>query len=74
MLKVKTIYNDIIITDQQIINLGIKNWDKTKVGNNTSKKFKGLKSQGSDFYIFVRLGDNKELGKCFSFSRLIIYR
>ena len=62
MLKVKTIYNDIIITDQQIINLGIKNWDKTKVGNNASKKNKALKSQGIYLYIFVRLGDNKELG------------
>ena len=42
--------------------MGIKNWDKTKVGNNGSKQNRGLKSQGIDLYIFVRLGDNKELG------------
>ena len=62
ILKVKTISNDNIITDQQIINLKVTKWDKSKVGNEASKKYKGLKSQGIDLYIFVRFGDNKELG------------
>ena len=63
LLKVKILPNDNIVTDQQIINLKIKNWDKSKVGNEARKKNKGLKSQGIDLYIFVRFGDNKELGE-----------
>ena len=63
ILQVKQMTDNYYISDQQILDLNIKKWDKTKIGSDLGKKNIGLKSQGIDLYIFIRFGDKNEIGK-----------
>jgi len=63
ILKVKQVTNNYVIDDETIRGLKINNWDKTKIGTEAAEMDKGLKSQGIDLYVFIRFGDNSELGE-----------
>ena len=63
LLRVKEQKYDLITTDEQIISLGIYKWNKDKIGNKVNINKKGLKSFGIDLYIFVKFGNNTEMGE-----------
>jgi len=56
----KQYYYDLFTTDEDIISLGIYEWNKEKIGN---KAVKGLNSLGIDLYIFVKFGNKTEMGE-----------
>ena len=58
LLKVKIPDKNYQITDEQINQIQIYNWNKSMIGD----KAYGLKYLGIDLVIFVRFGDNEELG------------
>ena len=59
LLKVKLTKN-YRFYDNQILEENILKWDKTKIGSNISEGFQDL---GIDLYIFVRFGNNYEMGQ-----------
>ena len=63
LLKVRTQIYDFVVTDEQIMELGIYKWNKERIGNITMQNKKGLKSFGIDLYIFVKFGNNTEMGE-----------
>ena len=60
LLKVKPIERNYGFTDDQLTNIEIYNWNKTLIGNNCSK---GMFELGIDLFIFVRFGNNQEMGE-----------
>ena len=60
LLKVKLTRN-YIFTDANLRKVLIFNWDRTKIGSEIAKE-KGMIDLGIDLYIFVRFGNNSELG------------
>jgi len=58
LLKVKIADNNYLVTDEQIKQIQIYNWNKSMIGDDAY----GLRYLGIDLVIFVRFGDNKELG------------
>ena len=61
LLKVKAPRN-FIFYDEQIRDILINKWDKTKIGTEITNQNKGMANLGIDLYIFIRFGDNSELG------------
>ena len=59
LLKVKQPRN-FAFTDEQLIRLSIYNWNKYLIGNKTDK---GMTDFGIDLFIFVRFGNNSEMGR-----------
>ena len=59
LLKVKPPPN-CKFSDSDLKKKSINNWDKTKIGNNVQE---GMLELGIDLYIFVRFGDNLEMGE-----------
>ena len=58
LLKVKRTRN-YVFKDESLRDILIYNWDKNKIGSGVKK---GMVDLGIDLYIFVRFGDNYELG------------
>ena len=63
LLKVKIHDKNYYITDEQLINAGIKKWDKTKLGNEIRDTHEGTLSLGIDLYIFLNLVKSEEIGE-----------
>ena len=62
LLKVKPPTYNFQFSDQNLIDMKIKKWDKTKIGDETFKDKKGMRTLGIDLYIFVKFTDYNELG------------
>lgn len=63
LLRVKQLENNYYFTDEQIIQLGINYWNKTNIGTEPKSQNKGILESGIDLFIFVRFGNNNELGE-----------
>ena len=63
LLIVKKKQYNYAFKDNQILALNITKWDKRKVGTEAYNQNKGLNSFGIDLYLFVRFGDNNEMGE-----------
>ena len=61
LLKVKATKN-YIFYDEDLRDILIYNWDKTKIGSEMADENIGMIDLGIDLYIFVRFGNNSELG------------
>ena len=59
LIKVKQVKNH-FFRDEDLIKYGINKWDKSKIGNETRM---GMADMGIDLYIFIRFGNNEEMGK-----------
>jgi len=62
LLNVKQVKN-YVFQDEQLIELGIKSWDKEKIGNETIKNNKGMANLNIDLYIFIKFGNTSEMGE-----------
>ena len=66
LLKVKPVTKNYQYTDEDILDIGIKKWDETKIGDQAKNKNIGMQTLGIDLYIFVsfndELGDNAIAG------------
>ena len=63
LLKVRKTIKDYYVSDDFITNFTkINKWDKEKIGDEAKSKNITLESLGIDFYIFVKLSSNQELG------------
>ena len=60
LLKVKKLTVNHFFKDREITVLKINNWDVTKIGD---KATKGMNDLGIDLFIFVRFGNNEEMGE-----------
>ena len=62
LLKVKPVKN-YCFTDDQITDKSIAKWDVYKIGNNVCGEDKGMLFFGIDLFVFVRFGDNTQMGE-----------
>ncbi len=58
LLKVKPATKNYQYTDDEILDIGIEKWDKTKIGDQAKNKNIGLLTLGIDLYIFVNFNDD----------------
>ena len=58
LIKVKPAKN-YVFTDEMILRHSINYWDKSKIGDESSL---GMATLNIDLFVFVRFGDNKEMG------------
>ena len=55
--------------------MGIKYWDKTKIGSETIKNGQGMISLGIDLYIFINLLRSEEIGEnVIASARTLIFK
>ena len=62
LLKIKELEYNYMVDDFILESISIFNWDKTKIGTELYKEGIGMKDLDIDLYIFVRFGDNDEMG------------
>ena len=63
LLKIKDITKNYRFTDEQILNIGINNWNKTVIGNYSYKNGNTFLTLDIDLVIFVRFGNKSEMGE-----------
>ena len=62
LLKIKNITKNYKITDDQILNIGIKNWNKAIIGTDACNKNRTFLTLGIDLVIFIRFEDEEVFG------------
>jgi len=73
LLKVKSSKKNYLFSDEEILNIGINNWDKDKIGNKTLNKLHGFYYFNIDLYIFVRFESKNVLGEATLASAIAAY-
>ena len=63
LLRVKPLETNYAFTDEQIKGFLINNWNKSIIGTEMNNNRKGILDAEIDLIIFVRFGNNKELGE-----------
>ena len=63
LLRVKQLKTNYFITDSEITKLGIKDWNKTLIGDIPTSLNKGILETGIDLFIFVRFDTSSKLGE-----------
>ena len=60
LLKVKPIDLNYIFYDEHILDIEIYKWNQSVIGNSSKQ---GMQNLGIDLYIFIRFGNNTEMGE-----------
>ena len=62
LLKVRQLNYDFVFKDSDISGLKMKKWDTNLIGTKMYNQRIGMKTLGIDLFLFVRFGDNDEMG------------
>ena len=63
LLKVKAPTTNFLLSDEDIKQFSIKYWNKSNIGSEMKSLNKGTADSGIDLFIFVRFGNNSEMGE-----------